>query len=62
MLFHYKIIIKRKIVTAKIIKFKHSLLKRLYQVPGIRFCSGEIVMQSEFYHSTRNIVVASPTP
>lgn len=62
MLFHYKIIILRKIITAKIIRFKHSLLKPLYQVPAIRFCSGEIVMQSELYHSTRNTLVASPTP
>lgn len=60
-LFHYKTIIVRKII-AKVIRFEHSLLKALYPVPAIRFCSREIVMQSEFCHLTRSALVADLTP
>lgn len=43
-------------------RFTHSLLKPLYAFQAVRFCSGEIAMQSEFYHLMRNTVVANLSP
>lgn len=61
MLFHYKIIIVRKMIAAKIMRFKHSS-KPLYPATAVRSCSGGNTVERDVSHSMRNALVANPTP